>query len=102
MLGSAQADAYAPQPPPKPQRSRTKGFFNKDSRFERKQQKRQTRYVDPQLIQDPDTSSSNHLDIIDQLDISGLTGNSCMFHACFFTNFSVSSRFAVRLSLIHI
>ena len=40
---------------------------------------RLSQYVDPQIIQDePDAADHSRLDVIDQLDISGLTGGTCM------------------------
>lgn len=37
-----------------------------------------SQYVEPQIINGPEASRHSRLDVIDQLDISGLTGASCM------------------------
>lgn len=74
MLGVPRADAGAPAPPLK---SRKSGGTSK-GKSKKKDAVRMSQYVDPQIINGPDSSSHSRLDVIDQLDISGLTGASCM------------------------
>lgn len=39
-----------------------------------------SQYVDPQIISGDDATHHSRLDVIDQLDISGLTGASCVYY----------------------
>ncbi|WFD23180.1 hypothetical protein MEQU1_001868 [Malassezia equina] len=73
MSGVSRTDAGAPLPPPKSRKGRalSKGKSKKEA-------VRMSQYVDPQIINGPEASRHSRLDVIDQLDISGLTGASCM------------------------
>lgn len=70
------------------------GFLPKLGFSKKQKDVRLSQFVDPQIIQDgPSSADNSRLDVIDQLDISGLTGGSCTY---FVANlFSIPSRFSV-------
>lgn len=80
MSSSRGASESRPVLPPKPQKSAS-GLMSKLNRKKNKQSARTSQYVDPQIISDePDSADNSRLDVIDQLDISGLTGGTRTYH----------------------
>jgi len=78
MSSTKWADESAPVLPPKTRKG-SYGLIPRLGRSKKKESVRLSQYVDPQIIQDePDAADHSRLDVIDQLDISGLTGGTCM------------------------
>lgn len=60
---------------------------------------RLSQFVDPQIIQDgPSSADNSRLDVIDQLDISGLTGGSCTYFVANLFQYSIT---ILRTTLVH-
>lgn len=71
------------------------GLWPKLGFFRKQQDVRLSQFVDPQIIQEgPSSADNSRLDVIDQLDISGLTGGSRTYSMLIFFT-SVSPRFSV-------
>lgn len=96
MTGADRYSDGAPVPPPKSGKSGL-GIMSKVGRSKRKDAKRMSQFVEPQALDEEDVPGHSRLDVIDQLDISGLTGGSCTLLCVLIP--SVPSRFTVRCLL---